>query len=166
MGMGIATEEMMFNYVREYNKKIGPQKLVYIIRTYILESKNEGVSHDVAFIQMCHETNFLRFGGAVLPSQNNFCGLGTISYDICGACFFTIRDGIRAHIQHLKAYGSKLPLNSSCLDPRFDIVERGCAKDIHGLTGKWASDGNYGNALKLKLDSMLNPKKKGGVVLE
>jgi hypothetical protein len=155
MGVGKSTERMLFRYMRQHNTTIGKQKLKYIIRTYISESAYEGINHDVAFIQMCHETNFLKFGGAVKANQNNFCGLGTLNYDVSGACFFTIKDGIRAHIQHLKAYGSRLPLNNSCIDPRFDLIPRGSAKSVCDLTGKWAVDGRYGEALQQKIDALL-----------
>jgi hypothetical protein len=58
-------------------------------------------------------------------------------------------------VQHLKAYGSRLPLNNTCVDPRFGVVERGSVKVVQNLTGKWATDGNYGNALKIKIDTIL-----------
>lgn len=158
MGHGHATEQMMFDYVAKYNHEISPQKLKYIVKMYIWESLYEGVNHDVAFVQMCHETNFLRFGGRYDPSQNNFCGLTTLNYDITGACFFTIKDGVRAHIQHLKAYGSRKSLNNQCIDPRFDLVQRGTGHDVLDLSGKWKleKEGSYGKALYRKINVLLN----------
>lgn len=38
---------------------------------------NYGVKADLAFLQAMHETNWLKFTGAVKPGQNNFAGLGT-----------------------------------------------------------------------------------------
>ena len=158
MGRGHATEQMMFNYVAKYNNQISPQKLRYIVKMYIWESLYEGVNHDVAFVQMCHETNFLRFGGEYAQSQNNFCGLTTLNYDITGACFFTIKDGIRAHIQHLKAYGSRKPLKNQCIDPRFDLVQRGIGHNVLDLSGKWKleKEGSYGKALHRKINVLLS----------
>jgi hypothetical protein len=78
-----------------------------------------------------------------------------MGYDVYGACFFSIRDGIRAHVQHLKAYGSRLSLINNCIDPRFDLIERGCARTIDGLTTKWSPGGNYGKALCEKINSLL-----------
>jgi hypothetical protein len=108
----------------------------------------EGVNADVAFAQMCLETGYLKFGGTVTPDQNNFCGLGTISADVPGERFETMREGIRAHIQHLKAYGSTLDLVNPCIDNRFKYVTRGIAPKIFELTGRWAADPEYGNILK------------------
>ncbi|MDR2738018.1 MAG: glucosaminidase domain-containing protein [Puniceicoccales bacterium] len=152
MGSGVASEKTMFDYVKRYNPQISDQKLKYIIKTYVWESRYEGVNHDVAFANMCHETNFLKFGGSIDERQNNFNGLGTMSHDVW-AWFYTMRDGIRAHVQHLKAYGSRLPLNNERVDPRFDIVERGVSKDIYGLGGHWAP--NYGKAIEMKMNAML-----------
>ena len=158
MGRGHATEQMMFDYVAQYNHQISPQKLRYIVKMYVWESIYEGVNHDVAFAQMCHETNFLRFGGRFDQSQNNFCGLTTLNYDITGACFFTIKDGIRAHVQHLKAYGSRNPLKNQCIDPRFELVQRGVGHNVLDLSGKWKAKekGKYGEALCRKINVLLN----------
>ncbi|MDR1401913.1 MAG: glucosaminidase domain-containing protein [Puniceicoccales bacterium] len=155
---GRATEQMMFDYVRAYNEKITSQRLRYIVKTYIWECEYEGVNHDIAFVQMCHETNFLRFGGEIDSEQNNFGGLGTMDYDIYWACFFSIRRGVRAHVQHLKAYGSKLPLKNECVDSRFGIVQRGSARSARALTGKWYADGNYGDVLLSKVSALLKMK--------
>lgn len=158
MGHGNATEKMMYKFLRERNKSLSNQKISYVVKTYIWESSYENVNHDVAFVQMCHETNFLNFGGTVIQQQNNFCGLGTTSTTEHGAYFKTIKDGIRAHIQHLKAYGSTAPLKNKCVDPRFSLVKRGIARDIYDLTGKWATDKNYGSALHKKLEQLFSTR--------
>ncbi len=69
------------------------------------EAIQEGVNPDLAFIQMCHETGFLRFDGTVDKSQNNYCGLGATGNGVKGSTFLDQKEGVRAHIQHLKAYG-------------------------------------------------------------
>jgi hypothetical protein len=157
MGIGRASEEMMFNYMRRHNTRVSDQKLRYIIRSYIWESLYEGVNHDISFANMCHETNFLKFDGLVNERQNNFNTLGTMDEDIY-SWFFTIRDGIRAHVQHLKAYGSKLPLKHDCIDPRFGLIKRGIAKRAHDLGGYWAP--NCGSAIVAKVDALLGIKNK------
>ena len=50
------------------------------------------------------ETGWLRFGGNVKPEQYNFCGLGSTAQDDPGESFKDVRTGIRAQVQHLKAY--------------------------------------------------------------
>ncbi len=156
MGRGVLSEKTMLDYLTKYNKKIPQRKAAYIIRTYIWESAYEGVNHDVAFAQMCHETNFLRFGGDVSAVQNNFCGLGTTGNSVVGYCFTDIKTGIRAHIQHLKAYSSTKPLTNRCVDPRFALIKRGSAKSIFDLTGKWAVDINYGKSLQKKIIALID----------
>jgi hypothetical protein len=156
METGVISEQAMLKYLLEHNRRISPKKAAYIVRTYIWESYYEGVNHDIAFVQMCYETSFLYFKGAVLPFQNNFCGLGTLSDSRVGLLFPDIRTGIRAHIQHLKAYGSLQSLINRCVDPRFSLIRRGSATDIFELTGKWSVNRNYGESIKKKIDVLID----------
>ncbi|MDR0715761.1 MAG: glucosaminidase domain-containing protein [Puniceicoccales bacterium] len=156
MAKGVTSEQMMVKYLLQYNRKISPKKAAYIARTYIWECAYEGVNHDVAFIQMCHETGFLHFKGAVSPAQNNFCGLGTLSDSTVGLFFPDVKTGIRAHIQHLKAYASYQDLRNRCVDPRFALVKRNSANDIFELTGKWATDRSYGDSIRKKIDTLID----------
>jgi hypothetical protein len=156
MGKGVVSEQMMLKYLLEHNRRVSLRKAAYIVRTYVWESAYEGINHDVAFIQMCHETGFLHFKGDVSPVQNNFCGLGTLGDSDVGFFFPDIRTGIRAHIQHLKAYASSQDLTNRCVDPRFALIKRNSANSIFELTGKWAVDKNYGDSLKKKLDTLID----------
>jgi len=110
---------------------------------YIEEAYNEGINHDIAFAQMCLETGFLSFGGLVRPEWNNFCGLGSIGPEQPGLVFPDTRTGVRAHIQHLKAYATSAPLNLSPVDPRYKYVRLGSSPTIEGLAGTWAADRMY-----------------------
>lgn len=116
-------------------------------RFYIEEAAREGANHDIAFCQMCLETGYLRFGGDVEPSQNNFCGLGTTGGGVRGASFPDARTGVKAHIQHLKAYASQDPVVPPTVDPRFNLVQRGIAPLVTDLSGRWATDLMYGNKI-------------------
>ena len=118
---------------------------------YIEECTAEGVRADVAFCQAMKETGFLRFGGQVQIEQFNFAGLGATDDGAAGASFSSVRLGIRAQVQHLKAYASKSALKNACVDTRFDKVTRGSAPYVEWLGinenpyGKgWASGKNYG----------------------
>ncbi|PSB20102.1 cell wall hydrolase [Phormidesmis priestleyi ULC007] len=104
----------------------------------------EGVNHDIAFSQMCLETDFLRFGGIIKPSQNNFAGLGDVAGTPAGASFPSARIGVRAHIQLLKAYASTAPIVKEIVNPRFNFVTRGVAPLVDQLSGRWAADLQYG----------------------
>lgn len=121
---------------------------------YIEECAAEGIKAEVAFAQAMKETNFLRYGGDVKLSQYNFAGVGATGGGAAGASFPNVRTGIRAQIQHLKAYASTKPLKNSCVDPRFSYVTRGCAPYVEWLgiqenpSGKgWAADKNYGYSI-------------------
>ncbi len=72
------------------------------------------------------------------------------------ASFKDVRTGIRAQVQHLKAYASTDPLAQACVDPRFDLVKRGCAPLLEDLNGKWAVPGDgYGESIAKMIDTML-----------
>ncbi|MCD7035787.1 glucosaminidase domain-containing protein [Metabacillus sp. GX 13764] len=112
---------------------------------YLEIGSKEGIRGDAAFAQAIHETGYFAFGGDVIPAQNNYAGIGTVGGGVKGAFFATPEEGVRAHIQHLKAYASTLPLETELADPRFSLVRRGVAEVWTDLNGKWAVPGNnYG----------------------
>ena len=118
---------------------------------YYEEAKKEGIKAEVAWAQTMHETGWLKFGGQVKISQYNFAGLGATDGGASGAKFKDVRTGVRAQIQHLKAYASTAKLNQTCVDPRFNYVKRGCAQYVEILGQKenpkgygWATSEKYG----------------------
>lgn len=120
-------------------------------RMYIEECAAEGVKAEVAFCQAMLETGFLKFRGDVQWDQYNFAGLGATGGGVPGDRFPDIRTGIRAQVQHLKAYASTAPLVNPSVDKRFSYVSRGCAEYVEWLGiqenpyGKgWAAGKNYG----------------------
>lgn len=116
-------------------------------KLYREEANIEGVNYDIAFCQMCLETGFLRFGTDIKPQQNNFAGLGAAGGGSQGASFPSARIGVRAHIQHLKAYATLEPLVQEQVDPRFRFVTRGVAPSINQLSGRWSADLDYGTKI-------------------
>lgn len=144
---GIFTPEKLAAYLKLNNPDIKAKQSYNIAKIYIEEAGEEGINHDVAFSQMCLETGFLKFGGDVTPEQNNFCGLGVVGGGVKGLSFKDIRSGIRAHIQHLKAYASTDDLNLELVDERFHYVKRGIALQVNDLTGRWATDKQYGSKI-------------------
>lgn len=108
------------------------------------EAETEGVRAELVFAQAMLETGWLQFGGDVKPEQCNFCGLGATGGGVPGWSFSSVRMGLRAQIQHLKAYGSTEPLVNECIDPRFKYVTRGVAPDVEDLGGRWAPSSTYG----------------------
>ena len=126
-------------------------------RILVEEANAEGVRAEVVFVQAMKETGWLRFGGAVQPGWCNFGGLGAVNSSPTSAAQFPdVRTGFRAQVQHLKAYASTAQLNNPCVDPRFNLVSRGCAPTLEGLNGKWAVPGNgYGESLASMIDSLM-----------
>lgn len=130
--------------------KGGARTIEQFAQIFYEEANAEGVKAEVAFTQCMKETGFLKYGGDVLPNQYNFAGIGATG-GVHGAKFKNVRTGIRAQIQHLKAYASTSPLNNACVDPRFNLVTRNTAPYVEWLGIKenpnghgWASAKNYG----------------------
>jgi hypothetical protein len=128
------------------------------------EAEAEGVRAEVVFAQAMHETGWLKFGGLVTAEKCNFAGLGATGNSSDGAAtdygrgytYPDVRTGIRAQVQHLKAYASIEPLVNACVDQRFKYVTRGCAPTVGSLSGKWAVPGNgYGESIAVTMSELL-----------
>ncbi|GFI26175.1 hypothetical protein IMSAGC012_01295 [Lachnospiraceae bacterium] len=162
MGNAVATAEQMKNYIKAKNPKAA-QSVLDMIPLYLSEGSAEGVRGDIAFAQSCLETgNFTFSGSAVTLSQNNFCGMGVTSNGMKGNSFDTPQLGIRAQVQHLKAYASRDALKNACIDPRFKYVTRGCAEYVEWLGQKenpngkgWAAGAGYGEKILAILKGIL-----------
>ncbi len=154
MGKGKITSSTLANFLKNNNQSIDYSYIKTLAELYLEEAKLEGVNPDIAFTQMCLETGFLRFNGTVDKHQNNFCGLGAIGNGVKGQVFKNARQGVRAHIQHLKAYASTQNLNNKLVDSRFKFVKRGSVTNLSGLTGKWATDNKYDKKIRSLLDRL------------
>lgn len=148
MGQGSTSEVQLIMFLKANNEK-AIEQFSDLPKYYREEAAIEGVNHDIAFSQMCLETHFLSFGGALQPGHNNFAGLGvlgdpTSEQEPDGAQFRSRRLGVRAHIQHLKAYASQEPLVQELADPRFCFVSRGVAPKLRQLAGRWSANPDYG----------------------
>ena len=154
MGTAAATVAQMESYLKQANPSVA-QSVIDMIPLYLFEGKAEGVRGDIAFAQSCLETgNFGFSGSAVTLDQNNFCGMGVTSNGMRGNSFATPQLGIRAQIQHLKAYASTATLVNACIDPRFSYVTRGAAPYVEWLGSKenpkgvgWATGAGYGTKI-------------------
>ncbi len=146
MGHGNTSQVNLMMFLKNNNEE-ALRNFPDLPKIYREEGVIEGVNYDIAFCQMCVETSFLRFGGDVKASQNNFAGIGAIGGDAAGAAFPSARIGVRAQIQHLKAYASKEPLVQELVDPRFRFVSRNSAVLVDQLSGRWAADPNYGKKI-------------------
>ena len=148
IGTPIATQQQCVRYLLRNNPN--PNLNVSaeeIVAYYYEEGKREGIRPDVAFAQALKETGFFRYGGDVIPEQNNYCGLGTTGGGVKGEFFATPQLGVRAHIQHLLAYSSTRRPTTPVVDPRYSIVRQAYGSRTLGtwqdLNGRWAVPGRY-----------------------
>lgn len=156
-GTGKKTAEALAAFFLSENPDINEEYILEFAKIYIEEAGEEGINSDVAFVQMCHETGFLRFGNLVTADMHNYCGLGAINEEQRGLWYETEQEGIRAHIQHLHAYGTTADkkLKNECIDPRYRYVNpRGKAPTIEALSGTWAADRSYAEKLERHLSNL------------
>jgi hypothetical protein len=121
----------------------------FLAAYFVFEGSAEGVAGDIAFAQSVLETNWFRYGGQVPASSNNYGGIGATDDGAKGATFRSPRIGVRAQIQHLRAYADPTvtvnnlayPLES----PRFHLVTpKGKAPNWEDMGGgNWATDPAY-----------------------
>lgn len=174
LGKSQATISQLITYYQESNNQYpafyadsDAPTLEDFCAIYYEEAEKQGIRAEVAFVQAMKETAWLKFGNDVKIEQYNFAGLGAVGDGAGGASFETVREGVRAQIQHLYAYASsegKEGLASPCVDPRFDLVSpKGGAPYVEWL-GKsenpvenygWATDQTYGLKLLLMLRDCL-----------
>ena len=168
MGMTNVTVDQMVSYFRSTGKaypsdvysQYGAATIKDFCQILLEEANAEGVKAEVLFAQVMVETGNLQFGGQVQPKQCNFGGLGATDGGASGADFSSngensVRIGLRAQVQHLKAYASTASLCNECVDPRFKYVTRGSAVYVENLGGgKWASDPVYASKLLRVMSSL------------
>ncbi|MGL5616214.1 MAG: SH3 domain-containing protein [Sarcina sp.] len=145
MGSNEVSKEQFKSFLLDMQKKHGFKynltvSLDEFLKLAYEEGAKEGVRGDIVVAQAIHETGYFKFGGVLTAKDNNFCGLG-VTGDGSKLSFSSARIGLRAQVQHLKAYSSKAALNNAVVDPRFSYVTRGIAPSLEELAGKWAVPG-------------------------
>ena len=169
MGISPVTAEQLVSYFKsagvayptEELKKGGADSIETFATMYCEEAVAEGVRPEVAFVQTMKETGWLQFGGDVSVNQFNFAGLGTTGGGVPGNSYPDVRTGIRAQVQHLKAYATTEPLNQECVDERYEYVLKGCAPYVEWLGQKenpagtgWATAEKYGYSIVSMIGKM------------
>lgn len=169
MGISPVTAEQLVSYFKSAGVSYpseelgegGADSIETFATMYCEEAAAEGVRPEVAFVQTMKETGWLQFGGDVSVNQFNFAGLGTTGGGVPGNAYPDVRTGIRAQIQHLKAYASTEPLNQECVDERYEYVLKGCAPYVEWLGQKenpagtgWATAEKYGYSIVSMIGKM------------
>lgn len=162
MGKSNVTVEEMVNYFNSSGEKYpaqvlgkgGADNIETFCQMYHDEAQAEGVRPEVAFVQTMKETGWLQYGGDASINQFNFAGLGTTGGGVAGNSYPDVRTGIRAQIQHLKAYATADSLSQACVDDRYQYVTKGSAPYVEWLGQKenpeghgWATAQNYGYSI-------------------
>lgn len=152
-------------YPAEKLKEGGAPDIETFCRIYYEEAVKEGVRPEVAFAQTMKETGWLRYGGDAAIEQYNFAGLGTTGGGVPGNSYPDVRTGVRAQIQHLKAYATKEELSGVCVDDRYEYVLKGSAPYVEWLGQKenpegrgWATGEHYGYDIVEMIHDMLRSK--------
>lgn len=120
-----------------------------LARYFIEEGAREGVAGDVAFVQAVLETGWFRFSARMPPEHNNFSGIGAVDGGTSSARFPDARTGVRAQIQHLRAYADSsvtcANFATPTVTPRCKWVQpKGKAPTWDDMgNGNWATDPGY-----------------------
>lgn len=159
MGESAVTVQEMVDYFNASGKAYpseqlsrgGADSIETFCQMYYDEASAEDVRPEVAFAQTMKETGFLQYGGDASIEQFNFAGLGTTGGGVPGNSYPDVQTGIRAQIQHLKAYATTDPLAQECVDDRYEYVKKGAAPYVEWLGQQenpeglgWATGDNYG----------------------
>ena len=154
-----ASEE---EYPAEELSEGGADSIETFCQMYYDEATAEGVRPEVAFAQTMKETGFLQYGGDASIEQFNFAGLGTTGNGVPGNSYPDVQTGIRAQIQHLKAYATSDSLNQDCVDDRYEYVKKGSAPYVQWLGQQenpeglgWATGDNYGYDIVGMIEDMM-----------
>lgn len=161
MGQAQVSKEAFKKYFKEIAKK---NNYVYKLNCTIDELVDlayeegaiEGVRGDIVLAQAIWETGYFQYGGIVDANDNNYAGIGATGAPGVKEKFQTPRLGIRAQVQHLKAYASTDSLVLDLVDPRFKYVTRGSAKSVEELSGKWAVPGYSTSTYSSLVDAAKN----------
>lgn len=174
MGTSAVNHSQLVRYYKannpypEFYEKSDAPTIEDFCRIYLEECAAEGVKAEVAFCQSMKETGFLRYDGDAKIEQYNFAGLDTTGRQEDGSVdrgrtYSSVQEGIRAHVQRLKAYAVKGTTPESfahpCIDsdkytPWWTSTIVGSAPCVEWL-GKsqnpsgygWATDPDYGYSI-------------------
>ena len=125
-----------------------PISIEEFAQMYLTEAAAEGVRGDVLFIQGVQETGWYRFeGGLSTIHDNNFAGINACDSCRSATSFDSIRMGVRAHVELVRAYADEDYTSKNTALPYAYKVEnipvRGCCATWAELGRYWASAFEY-----------------------
>ncbi len=132
------------------------QRFIDIADIYWKYGEITGIRPEVLYAQAAKETGYGKYGGRVLPEQNNWAGIkcatanGDATYD--HESFATPDDGVRAHFNHMSAYLGLEPVGEP--HGRYYTASRtawaGTVTYVEELGNKWAPEHTYGYSMVTK----------------
>lgn len=153
----VAESQVTLERAKEWAAERGAhQRFIDIADIYWKYGEITGIRPEVLYAQAAKETGYGKYGGRVLPEQNNWAGIKTATakgdetYD--HESFETPDDGVRAHFNHMSAYLGKEPVGEP--HGRYHVACRtawaGTVTTVEELGNKWAPEHTYGYSLVAK----------------
>ncbi len=153
----VADSQVSLARAKEWATERGAhQRFIDIADIYWKYGEITGIRPEVLYAQAAKETGYGKYGGRVLPEQNNWAGIKTATakgdetYD--HESFATPDDGVRAHFNHMSAYLGLEPVGEP--HGRYHVACRtawaGTVKTVEELGNKWAPEHTYGYSLVAK----------------
>lgn len=160
IGEPVATVKQARQWAKDNN---ATQNFIDGAEIYWKYGEITGVRPDILYAQAAKETGYGKYGGAVLPEQNNWAGIKTAT--ATGdkmedhETFLTPDDGVRSHFNHVGAYIGAEPVGEP--HGRYLVVSKikwaGTVRTLEGLGGKWCPDLYYGYSIIYNyLDKMID----------
>jgi hypothetical protein len=157
-GQGLLPQTVIVEYIMQKNRDISQRNLENLIDTYFREARKEEINHDLAIAQMCRTTNFLR--NEKIMETHNYAGFALTS-EWGGRFSGGMKQGVVAHIQHLKGYTSNVrgnELKEPLADPRWNMLDgiRGTIHSLDDLSKRWSPNNAmaYENSVKDIINEM------------
>lgn len=129
------------------------QRFIDIADYYWQYGALTGIRPEIMYAQAAKETGYGKYGGRVLPEQNNWAGIKTKTATGDATedheTFLTPEDGVRGHFNHMSAYVGLEPIGEP--HDRYYSVKSlkwaGTVKTLEELGGKWCPDLYYGYSI-------------------
>ena len=142
---GSLKSDKVLSYVRDKNPSLSHMDIA-VINSYF--NLSGSINVDIAIAQMLYYTDFFKRIDRVKTC--NFGCLSDTPPDFYGDFKGIVTDGIKAHIQHLRAYAHEPPgLQEKIIDPRYDLAYRKGSKEINfrEVFNNWSADPEYGQKI-------------------
>lgn len=150
----VGMPQVTLERAKAWAEKMGAhQRFIDIADIYWQYGEITGIRPEILYAQAAKETGFGKYGGAVVPEQNNWAGIktktatGDLTED--HETFATPEDGVRGHFNHMSAYIGLAPIGEP--HGRYHSVKSikwaGTVKTLEELGGKWCPDLYYGYSI-------------------